>query len=138
MRVIVTRRPIIARSLSFLWVQRIYIGTRYAALPYFARRAAIAHETAHLAGHHTEWRLLTALFAPFLMRWLCHRQEYRADADAAATGHLHGMLYLLHKDRPASLTHPKNMDRRIKLMHSPTYKSLDRRNRSFAWFGVTD
>lgn len=117
MRVIVTRRPFIARSLSFFGLQRIYVGTRYAALPPFAKRAVIAHECAHLVGHHTEWRLLALLFPP-VIPWLCHWQEYRADARAAATGHLHGMLHLLQKDGGGGLTHPKNIDRRKKLLHS--------------------
>lgn len=114
-----------ARSFSLFGMQRIYVGVEwYQSLPMFARRAVIAHECAHLAGHHTEWRVAATLLAclcppllPFVIRKVCHWQEYRADAIAAAGGHTHGLLHVLQSDVPASLTHPKNMDRRNKLMY---------------------
>lgn len=120
LRVVTVRRPgFHARSASFFGWQRIWVGEGYyQSLKPFARRALIAHECAHLHGHHTEWRALAALLGPWVLRRVCHWQEYRADARAAAGGHTHGLLHLLQKDRPASLTHPKNMDRREKLMHS--------------------
>lgn len=131
LRIIVVDGPMHVRSLSIGSFQRIWVGrTYYESLPPFARRALIAHECAHLAGHHTEWRALAALVAllcpplwPLVMRKVCHWQEYRADERAATAGHTHGLLHLLCNDRPASLTHPKNMDRRAKLLHSPHHTS---------------
>lgn len=121
LRIRVVDKAIHAQSFSLLWMQRLYVGKDYyQSLPMFARRALIAHECAHLDGHHTEWRVLAMLCPlawPFLRR-ICHWQEYRADARAAAGGHTHGLLHLLCNDSPGSLTHPKNMDRRNKLMHS--------------------
>lgn len=120
-RIIFRKQPQLARSFSFFWFQRIYIDPgRYNELPSYARRAMIAHECSHLAGHDTEWRILAAL-CPLLWPFLgviCRWQEYRADDDAAHHGHARGMLRLLERDTAATFTHPKNMDRRNKLLHT--------------------
>lgn len=132
-----------ARSASCFGWRRLWIGLDYwQSLPQHARRALIAHEMAHLHGHHTEWRVAAMLLMLLNMAALCyigepmaclpmtviawaamrelfHWQEYRADAVAAHHGNLHGMLHILQSECPESLTHPKNMDRRRKLMHSP-------------------
>lgn len=86
MKVVRTSEPIIARSASFLWWKRIYIGEKFDRLSTDEKYSVIAHELAHCEGHHTEIRMLF-MFIPFLFSWICRQQEYSADKYAKDRGY---------------------------------------------------
>ena len=116
-KVVQTGEPITARSVSCFWHKRIYVGLKFTDLPPRVKMAVLAHEFAHCEGHHTEWRAL-ALLCPFLIKWLCHWQEYRADAYAARCDFGPELLWFLRDESKGSTTHPQNYLRRQKLVHN--------------------
>jgi Zn-dependent protease with chaperone function len=117
--IVQTNEPITARSVSWLWYKRIYVGTKFIGLPERVKMAVLAHELAHCEGHHTEWRLLALICPiPLLIQWLCHWQEYQADAYVAQCGFGPELSWYLRKDGPGSITHPQNYLRRQKLVHN--------------------
>ena len=116
-KVVQTSEPITARSFSCFWHKRIYVGTKFAELPVRVKMAVLAHEFAHCEGHHTEWRAM-ALLCPLFIKWLCHWQEYRADAYAARCGFGPELHWYLRNESVGSATHPQNCLRRQKLVHN--------------------
>ena len=115
--IVQTSEPITARSFSCLWYKRIYVGRKFHALPPRVKMAVLAHEFAHCERHHTEWRILALLF-PFLIKWLCHRQEYQADAYVAQCGFGPELHWFLRDERAETATHPQKYLRRQKLVHN--------------------
>ena len=112
--VIVTTEPIIARSFSFGWFKRVYVGAKFHAYPPRIKAAILLHEFAHCNGHHTEWRMLLWPIGLWLAKW----QEYRADAYVARCGYGPELYCLLHRDTPGGAFHPSNCQRRQKLVHN--------------------
>lgn len=112
--VIVTTEPIIARSFSFGWFKRVYVGANFHAYPTRIKIAILLHEFAHCNGHHTEWRMLLWPIGVWLAKW----QEYRADAYVARCGYGPELYCLLHRDTPGGAFHPSNCQRRQKLVHN--------------------
>ena len=115
--VVTTREPIIARSVSFFWYRRVYIGTKFARLPKGQQTAVILHERGHIEKHHTEARLLSVLFPfkPFI-RWLCHRQEYAADRYVLEHGFGRELVdFLVANGARESFTHPSDYARACRL-----------------------
>lgn len=113
--------PWSARSFSFLWIKRIYIGRGFDKLPVHVRNAVFAHERYHVDHHHTEIRMLAALAVlPLLwIKRICHAQEFAADRWVAEVGFRKGLLQLLAADSPESLTHPSHEARRAQLSTDP-------------------
>ena len=106
----------IARSFSFGPIKHIYLGERFWELPTHQQHAVLRHEEYHCANHHTEWRIVCLLLAPFLLKKLCRRQEFQADAYAADRGSLEGLLEILASDYPGDWVSPSHADRRIALV----------------------
>jgi hypothetical protein len=115
--IVAVDEPIIARAVTWFGYRRVYVGDKFHDLPDSHKLAALSHEFGHCAGHHTEWRAL-ALFFPFIIKWLCHWQEYRADAYAAERGHGPALLQILRNETPGDTFHPANSLRRKKLVHN--------------------
>ena len=109
--------PLVARSVSFFWYKRIYLGNKWDRLPTEQRDAVIAHELGHCLKHHTEWRAL-ALFFPFFIPSLCRHQEFEADAYACEQGHGPALHKLLGYEAMRGPYHPTNFERRQKLVHN--------------------
>ena len=101
----------IARSASFFWWKRVYTGKPFVGLTDDQKRAVLAHETYHVMAHHTEMRIV-ALFCPFVIPWLCKKQEFDADECAAWAGYRAELIEMLEKsvinDGPY---HPTNFER---------------------------
>lgn len=112
MKVIHTNENMIARSLSFLWWKRIYVGTKYWNLLRSQKEAVLAHEEGHCKFHHTELRLLTLLFCPVLIKPVCHKTEFAADRYAASKGLAKPLSQVLSFDREEDWLYPCNTDRR--------------------------
>ena len=108
-----------ARSFSFGWFKRVYVGSKFHAYSPRLKTAILLHEFAHCHGHHTEWRILLFMLAPWLARW----QEYRADAYVARAGYGPELYCVLINDSPGGLFHPSNWQRRQKLLHNELFAS---------------
>jgi Zn-dependent protease with chaperone function len=107
-----------ARSFSFMWFKRIYLTSAFFTLKPDEATAVLLHEQGHCRGHHTEWRMLCLLLCPFLLRRLCHWQEYQADAYAQRAGYGIALSRLLSYDDKPWPFHPPNSLRRQKLIHN--------------------
>lgn len=119
-KVALLNEPIIARSFSFLWIKRIYLGSKWLALPTTVKSAVLEHERAHCDGHHSEMRML-ALLVPVIIPWLCRWQELRADARAVEAGFGSEMLWLLRDESSGGPFHPTNLLRREKVVHNKLF-----------------
>ena len=118
MKIVRTDKPFIARSFSFLWWKRIYIGTKYTHLTSAQRTAVLAHEEGHCNLHHTEIRFLALFLLPFYLKYVCHSTELAADRYAAKRGHGRGLVSLLKRTRnPESFFHPSD-ETRCKILSS--------------------
>lgn len=115
MKIVTTTEPIIARSISFLWFKRIYIGIGYWNLLKSQKEAVLAHEEAHCKFHHTELRLLTVLLCPFLVKWVCHKTEFAADRFAASRGYAKPLIQVLGFGKRDSWFYP-SPDSRVKAL----------------------
>lgn len=89
----------IARSTPWMTIQ---IGPAFERLAEIEQQAVIAHERGHIRHFHAwkrVWWLITGRMhrrtADFCS--MCVEQEYEADAHAARTGHLKGMISLLSR-----------------------------------------
>jgi len=101
----------IARSVSFLWWKRIYTGTLFNILLECQQEAVIAHETAHCNWHHSELRVLTLLFCPFLIKRICRWTEFVADRYAAKVGLGYALITVLRLGESSSWMYPSHEDR---------------------------
>ena len=137
MRIVRTDLPIIACAISFGFWHRILIGRQFDSFPSDQRAAIIAHEEGHIAGAHTEQRILMLLFLPMFFTWLCRRQEFAADRYAADCGHVEGLSRLLASDGDGGILHPSHYARReaLKLHEHPRVAPV---TGYFDGFGVTD
>jgi len=106
---------IVAHAASFFGWKRIYVGNRYRQLHPRFRQAILAHEKGHIAGHHTEWRIVCLLLCPFLLGVLCRWQEFRADEYADQRGYGQLLSQFLSSDAPGTFLHPSQAMRRLKL-----------------------
>lgn len=111
MIIVPTNEPIIARALSFGWWKRVYVGKLFERLPPHIRQAVLAHEAAHCDLHHTEKRILALIFAPFLLKRICRKQELDADKLAAKKGHAPALMELLSIDVDVGPYHPTHKER---------------------------
>jgi len=111
----VTTKPLYAYAFSFLWYKRITLGAKFEELKNEERKAAIFHECGHVSGHHTEWRILCALFCPWLLKDFCRKQELEADLYAAQYGYAKGLLSLLEKEWVGNFFQPSHAIRREQL-----------------------
>ena len=118
-KVILTTEPIIARSFSFGWFKRVYVGTKFPAFSPRLKTAILLHEFAHCNGHHTEFRMLLWPIGLWLAKW----QEYQADAYVARCGFGPELYCLLYPESPGGLFHPSNCQRRQKLVHNKFFAS---------------
>lgn len=134
-KVVRTNSTKVAWSVSFLWFKRVFVGTPFHTLPLRVRKAILIHEFAHCSGHHTEFRIL-ALICPPLIRWLCLRQEYAADAAVVRAGYGPELMWMLRHDNHGGPFHPSNFLRRQKMVHNKFFeRPTTRVNRTV---GVTD
>ena len=113
MRILETSEPMIARSFSFGWYKRVYVGTEFHKLDALRQAAVLAHEQGHLEGHHSELRMLCFLFAPFFFFRLCRHQEYQADLYAMKKGYARQLFDLLKSDFDGGLLQPAHIERRL-------------------------
>ena len=111
-KIVSTREFIIARSTSFFWWKRIYVGVRFFTLSDAQREAVLAHEEGHCNLHHSELRSLAVLLCPFLIKWVCHKTEYAADLYAAERGLAKPLIQVLNNDKRETVLHPSNRNRR--------------------------
>ena len=88
--------------------------------------AVLSHEYGHLKGHHTEWRILTFLFLPFLFRMVCKEQEFLADKHAAKHGHGRMLINILISDFDGGNLQPSHLERRSRLKQ---YEQIPRSTR---------
>ena len=110
-----TTNNIYAYAFSCLWYKRVTLGKKIEELTDVERAAAIFHEVGHVEQHHTEWRVICLLFAPFLLKWLCRKQELDADRYAAQYGHAQGLLSLLANEWDGNFFQPSHALRRASL-----------------------
>ena len=122
MKYVTVDRPFMARAFSFFWLKRVYLGRRFFELPPNEQLAAIRHEEGHCDGHHTELRVLCLLLAPWLLGWLCRRQEFEADRYSSQRGHTESLLQILKDDKPGTYFSPSHRDRRERILQSFTSK----------------
>jgi Peptidase family M48 len=112
MKIVRVDKPYIARSFSFLWLKRIYIGSMYDHLSSAQRQAVLTHEEGHCALHHTELRLLTLILFPFLLKYVCHQTELAADRYVAQRGQGRGLIALMRRTQnPESFFYPSDKTR---------------------------
>jgi Zn-dependent protease with chaperone function len=123
MKFVLLHERCIALSASFLWWKRVYIGTKYFNLSIPHRKAVMAHELAHLDGHHTELRILCLLLFFPLYGWVCRKLEFRADQAARKAGFTAELLDILKSEFPGSWLYPSNADRRARLLAWTPLKS---------------
>ena len=116
MKIISTNEPIHARSMSFLAWKRIYIGARFSSLTLDEQVAALAHEEGHCELHHTEVRIFSLLFLPFLFISICKKQELAADRYAAKKGHANTLIKMFDSFSEGGWLHPSDAERRHHLM----------------------
>jgi hypothetical protein len=121
MKIVRTKESIVARSASFFWWKRVYVGAWFWLLAPETRAAVLAHESYHCHQHHTEWRILALLF-PFIIPRLCRRQELEADAFAASFGHGPALYEFLKPGIGGGLFHPSNDVRRDALLHNEFFR----------------
>ena len=115
MKLIRTDEPIIARAFSFLWMHRVYVGRRFFELPPNEQVAALMHEEGHCVHRHTEQRVTCLLFLPFLLSWLCRRQEFEADRYSSQRGHSIALLQILKGDFAGNFFTPSHRERRERI-----------------------
>lgn len=109
------RAPLTA-ALSLPWASVIFAGPGYDRLTEGQKSAVVLHEMYHCMSHHTEWRIVAFLF-PFIIPWLCRRQEFAADRYAALCGHAQDLIEVLANPlRPGSVTHPSHAERIERLL----------------------
>lgn len=112
MKIIRCDERIYAKAFSFFGFNRIYVGTLFDALPPDEQAAAIAHESGHCAGHHTEWRILALpLWWSALFTRMCHRQEFAADAHAVRTGNGPALARFVSRFTSDGVRYPAVADR---------------------------
>lgn len=107
----VVDEPIIARAM----LNTIYLGNRYFLLPERVKAAVVSHEVGHCMGNHTIWRVLCLFFAPFLLSWVCKKQEFLADRHAVRMGHGQALLLLLSVEFKGDFFSPSHELRRKKI-----------------------
>lgn len=105
----------LAKSFSFGLIKRIFVSKRFFKLTDGQQTAVLLHEKAHCDGHHTEIRFFFLLFAPFMLRWVCKKQELAADRAVVRAGFAEHLLELLADDRDGGEYHPSNKVRRENL-----------------------
>lgn len=116
----------IARAFSFGPIKRIYLGAGFWRLDRCRRDAVLAHEMYHCHKHHTEWRFLCLLLAPFFLSKLCKRQEFLADAFSAQAGNTQGLLEILSSDYPGDWVSPSHEERRVALVTGKYFRRVGR------------
>jgi Zn-dependent protease with chaperone function len=125
MKEVVSQGCFIAHSGSFFRWKRIFLGASFFYMTPNWQRAVKAHELGHIEGHHTEWRILTLLFCPFLFFWVCRKQEFLADEYAAKLGLRAELINFLEKlYTPSGRMYPSNFDRIEKLRLIPVKDKL--------------
>lgn len=124
MKIVKCEKWFVARSFSFLWFKRIYVGEKMSKLPADQQMAVLAHEEGHCEHHHTEKRLL-ALFFPFMLQKMCHRHEMEADRYAAMQGHASPLIKFIRRCNQGPY-HPNN-ECRIEALKKFVVPSLDPR-----------
>jgi hypothetical protein len=112
----------IAYSVSFLWFKRIYLGKEFLKLSLPQRKAVMAHEFAHLRGHHTELRFLCLLLFFPMYGWVCRKLEFKADQTVKKAGLANELMDVLKSEFPGNWRYPSNSDRRRKLLENPTLR----------------
>lgn len=111
-KVFQTDEQIVARAWSFFWIKRVVIGSLFWKLPFHIRNAVMAHEEGHAEMHHTEWRVVCLLFAPWMIFDVCKQHELDADLFAASRGHGAALIEFLKFDKDCGLFHPSHAERR--------------------------
>jgi len=112
LQIVKSRGHFIARSFSFFWYKRIYVGTEFKKLPRDEKAAVLAHEEGHCENHHTEKRMLALLF-PFQLMKMCHQQELEADTHAGRLGHATALIEVIRRGGDAGSYYPP-IDARVK------------------------
>ena len=112
MKIVPVPEETIARSLSFGWFKRAYVGTDFNKLSPMQQCAVLSHERGHCDGHHTEQRILCLLFAPWMFFKLCKWQEFQADKYACERGWSRHLYDLLASDFDGGLFQPSHIERR--------------------------
>ena len=102
----------IACAFSLGPYKKILYGSGFKKLPNDVQAAITSHEEGHLHGHHTELRILCLLFMPFMLKWLCQKQEVMADRYAVSQGHAIGLLKLLKSEYGGDFFSPSHAHRR--------------------------
>jgi len=111
-KIVNTSRNEIARSFSFGPIKRIMLGVRFQKLTERQQQAVLHHEMAHCEKHHTEWRLFFLIFAPFMFKWICEKQELAADQFAGEHGFAEPLIEILANEFDGGNFHPSNTMRR--------------------------
>ena len=125
MKEVVSQGSFIAHAGSFFGWKRLFLGTAYFYLTPRQQIAVKAHELGHIAGHHTEWRILTLFFCFPLFFWVCRKQEFLADEYAANVGARQELIEFLEKQySPSGRMYPSNSDRIEKLRLIPVKDNL--------------
>ena len=127
MKIVNCKKWFVARSFSFLWFKRTYVGAKFHKLPADQAMAVLAHEEGHCELHHTERRLAALLF-PFMLQKMCHRHEMEADKYAAMRGHADGLIRFIRRCNQGPY-HPNN-EARIEALKKFVVPSLDPRKGS--------
>jgi Zn-dependent protease with chaperone function len=111
MQMVLSRKNFVAHTGTFFWWKRIFLGSQYFNLSNAHRLAVKAHELGHMQGHHTEWRILTLIFCPFIFFWICRQQEFLADEYAAEQGCSHELIEFLIDNPCSGRMYPSNFER---------------------------
>lgn len=115
MRIIRVKSGPIARAISLLWWERIYLGPGFDRLDADVQAFVVAHECGHIARSHTERRILKLLVDPggLAAQWI--EFEYEADLFAAMMGHSEAAHRFLATCRGGP-RHPSGLQRRWNLI----------------------
>jgi hypothetical protein len=101
-----------AKSFSIFNVKKIFFGKHSKALSSEHWAALYHHEKFHCDNNHLEWRILCFMFAPWMLKSLCYRQEFDSDIYSAKMGYGKQLIeFLSNKPTISSWRYPSASER---------------------------
>lgn len=114
-KVIVKKQPTYACSVSFFWIQQVWLLAGYDGMGPEMQAALIKHEEGHCKHHDMEKRIFIYPFLFPIYGWLCRQDEFAADRYAAKAGYKKQLMEFLKQDCEGGFFHPSHEERRKRL-----------------------